>query len=176
MGQYRQAQLQHYAWLREKTHRQRQQQETIQNTKPTQINIETLAQKLARPEQEIHKTIEKLYGPKTRKTQRLYHWWQEPYGAIRKVWAEYLHTRIREAMKKIGVENPSQLARKMNVPDGKTTIMRDWMRQKPVVSAKTGVLKRILTMLKIPLEELEEKRAILDRKFPINLNSPKIVK
>ncbi|RLE75805.1 MAG: hypothetical protein DRJ44_05175 [Thermoprotei archaeon] len=177
MGQYKHSLLEHYNWLREKTNKLKTLEEIIQHVEnPEQINLEKLEHKLDLPREIIAKTIERLYGPKTQVSHKLYHWWQEPYGAKRKISASYLHTRISEAMKKIGAENPTQLAKKLNIPEGKTSIIRDWMKQYPTITAKTGVLKRILTILNIPLEELEQKKAILDRKFPINLYSPKIAK
>ncbi|RLF04757.1 MAG: hypothetical protein DRJ64_06460, partial [Thermoprotei archaeon] len=107
---------------------------------------------------------------------KLYHWWDEPDGAIRKILSSCLHPRIKEAMRKLEVKNLYQLAKKKGVSPGKVSIIRDWLRQTPAVSAKTGVLKRILGILDIPYEVLERYKAIVDREFPINLYSEAMVR
>jgi len=107
---------------------------------------------------------------------KLYHWWDEPDGAIRKILSSCLHPRIKEAMRKLEIKNLYQLAKKKGVSPGKVSIIRDWLRQTPVVSAKTGVLKRILGILDIPYEVLERYKAIVDREFPINLYSEAMVR
>ncbi|RLE86538.1 MAG: hypothetical protein DRN04_19340, partial [Thermoprotei archaeon] len=177
MGQYKQSHLQYVQWLRNKEKELQLIEQIIQHVEnPKLIELKPLEEKLGVPAETLQKLIEKIYGPKTQIKQKLYHWWQEPDGAIRKIDAHYLHKRIKNAMKELGAENPYQLAKKLNVPEGKVNIIRDWMRQSPIVSAKTRVLKRIFNLFGIPLEELEERKAILDRNFPIDLYSPKIVK
>ena len=177
MGQYKQSHLQYAQWLRNKEKELQLIEQIIQHVEnPKLVELKPLEEKLGVPAETLQKLVEKIYGPKTQIKQKLYHWWQEPDGAIRKIDAHYLHKRIKNAMKKLEAENPYQLAKKLNVPEGKVNIIRDWMRQSPVVSAKTRVLKRIFNLLGIPLEELEERKAILDRNFPIDLYSPKIVK
>ncbi len=148
MGQYKQSHLQYVQWLRNKEKELQLIEQIIQHVEnPKLVELKPLEEKLGVPAETLQKLIEKIYGPKTQIKQKLYHWWQEPDGAIRKIDSRYLHKRIKNAMKKLGAENPYQLAKKLNVPEGKVNIIRDWMRQSPIVSAKTRVLKRIFNLL-----------------------------
>lgn len=36
---------------------------------------------------------------------KLYHWWDEPEGAIRKILSSYLHTWINESLRKLDAKN-----------------------------------------------------------------------
>ena len=175
MGQYSRRLLEHLAWQRRREQEWRlirQIADAVKN--PKHIELDPLLSIIPDPTQ-LEKTVRRIF-PKAQTTWRKYHWWQEPDGAIRKIDAAYLHSAIKDAMRRKGAENPYQLAKKTGAPRGKVSIIRDWLRQAPTVSAKTGTLKRILDILGIPYSELEARAAILDRKFPVDLYSSAIVK
>ena len=163
MGQYKKRQLTLNRWLRER-----------EGEASLVRRAEQAAARGAPEPPGVGKTFERVAGP--RAPRRLYHWWEEPDGAVRKIRADYLHERIRRAMAELGVRNPYQLAKKLRIPETRVHIIRDWFRQPHAVSAKTGVLKRILGYLRIPFEELEERNVFLDRKFPIDLFSKPVVR
>ena len=79
-------------------------------------------------------------------------------------------------MERLGARTTRSLAKKLKVKPGQVSIINDWLKQTPTVTAKTRTLKRILRLLAIPLEELERAKAILDRDFPVDLDSPQLSK
>ena len=177
MGQYKHSLLEHYNWLREKTNKLKTLEEIIQHVEnPEQINLEKLEHKLGLPREILAKTIERLYGPKTQVSHKLYHWWQEPDGSYRKIDAAYIKQKIREKMKELGTKTVTELLeKKMKISHSEASLYHNWLKHK-TAKVRTRTLKRFCKHFKISYEELEKLKIIKDRTFPINLHKKELVK
>nr|MDO8044655.1 hypothetical protein [Candidatus Baldrarchaeota archaeon] len=177
MGQYKRSRLEYYNWLREKTNKLKTLEEIIQHVEnPEQINLEKLEHKLGLPREILAKTIERLYGPKTQISHKLYHWWQEPDGSYRKIDPTYIKQKIRQKMKELGAKTVTELLKKkMKISHSEASLYYYWLKHK-TAKVRTRTLKRFCKHFKISYEELEKLKIIKDRTFPINLHKKELVK
>ena len=175
MGQYSRRLLEHLAWQRRREQEWRlirQIADAVKN--PKHVELDPLLAIIPDPQQ-LEKTVRRIF-PKAQTTWRKYHWWQEPDGALRKIDSAYIRTKLEEARAKYRAATITEALRILGASDSERSLYSIWTRSRGTVGAKTRTLKRFCDRLGIPYHELEILAVIKDRKFPIDLHAPPLVK
>ncbi|MCD6562615.1 MAG: hypothetical protein J7K23_01710 [Thermoproteales archaeon] len=110
---------------------------------------------------------------KVRANINLYHWWDEPDNVSRILDRKRFFTIINEKIQKAKARDFKDLLSKNKIDKNKISGYLYWLYRDPL-RVKTGKLKKLCKYLHIPYIKIE--KIIIDRDFPIDLNSEVVVK
>jgi len=108
---------------------------------------------------------------------RFYHWWQEPAKVTVKADMEKLQEIIIERLKLLEEPNlKNYIVRTLGLPKTRYDYYIYILKKGGLRSIETQNLRRLCNDLKIPYIELERRKIIANPNYPIDLNTPALLK